>query len=506
MENEQVSKAQVLRILCRRFVQTLWKTAGAFSVGQYHLWTSIVYICCGGFLLYAYPVIHVQFCEMPLVEECDTCVDTFLTCGSSQCFQSSLNITYLEVASTPKGGSFQAFHSAIKDDACNTVVGSANNPIQLLTLMMREPTISKACKSYHCENLERMAEKSMTDIFNGNDTCTNEYLIKSQEMAEECLCIGDLRSAHQFLEEVEEVCGVTTVQTICASYTTTPSACDPYVSTTSSTTTITTTTTTTTTTSTTAASGGRLLEQQEPEVLIQSGMHHEVSDSGRALTQTNTQTQVTIASSADAPTPWTIGDWSPCTCYLQCTPGVMTRSVTCGASTCRGDAPATQQTCTCTHCAQCFGFEGSLSLLSFLLPAQGLIAFLLMVLYMLFAEMDEDLLIKLTIVRRIGGFFCKTLPFLVYLGDVTSLGLILFMTVAVFWSVASGDAWNEACHHNYLARATVFVSCGMWLLKFTYARLVIRYARVPMQLYVPKTRFMAPFRQIGLLLRTMGPV
>jgi len=138
---------------------------------------------------------------------------------------------------------------------------------------------------------------------------------------------------------------------------------------------------------------------------------------------------------------YTVTPWSSCICYMQCVPGVMTRSVSCPAGvTCQEPKPSSAQSCVCKHCSDC-------DVLVFVLAtaaaygATGLIAFLLWLGFVMVAQLEEDDYTEMSCGLKCLGCFCKFLPIVTKIMTYATMLLIVVLVVTAL--VPIGELYSD---------------------------------------------------------------
>ncbi|CAE6934975.1 unnamed protein product [Symbiodinium sp. CCMP2456] len=381
----------------------------------------------------------------------------------------------------------KAFVGASLNQECLNMMQFATSPVDAVHLIYTRSSdstlaVNEDCKVLSCRVLAN-ALYLMPDLQNGGANCTNQFEIKTPEDASFCPCSSLLAEIDSTVQaEIDSVCGSRLLKDGCGKYATEPSWCN--------------------------STGGRRLDVletseaaelpcktpswQEPPTL---DSFLEVPSESRQLQQVN----------SDAP-PWTVGPWSTCKCFEQCMPGLRSRIVQCGGSVCRGSQPESTQECTCTHCALCQHAEIVLHISLIINFSQAGMALILGLALGYFGSLGEEKLIKISLLSKLAGFFCKNLPMLENLADLVSLGLFVWLVIITYIPPIFELYWMQDCFQNELLRVSCSIPLLLWLCRLMLGRCAKRYTRVPPQLYSPVRRLPMGIKHINAFMRCLGPV
>ncbi|CAE7531152.1 PIP5K4 [Symbiodinium natans] len=159
----------------------------------------------------------------------------------------------------------------------------------------------------------------------------------------------------------------------------------------------------------------------------------------------------------------------------------------------------------CSHCALCHA-ELVLHISTIINFSQAGMALILAVALGYFGSLKEEKLIKMGLLTKLAGFFCKKLPTLENLADVASLALFSWLVIITYVPPIFDLEWMEDCFSNELLRVTCFIPLLLWLCRFLLGRCAKRYTRVPPQLYTPVRRLPVGLRHLNAFMRCLGPV
>ncbi|CAJ1405192.1 unnamed protein product [Effrenium voratum] len=420
----------------------------------------------GIFLQLAAGVVQQGLCKVRYEgSTCKLCPSQNLLCGASDCYRSAMNITWREEALTSSDSYYEALAGAVLDKACLDVIKQATSPVDAIIHMSTaaadtSTAVGQDCKTFHCRVLQN-ALYLQSDLENKGDNCTDTYGAKSSSSLS-CPCetlLSDIGTEAK--SAIDSICGVNLLLNGCSYYEATPSYCNTT---------------------------GRRLDS-----LDELPCGHEADVTPRMLQ----------ATSNDAPA-WTVGQWSSCQCYDQCMPGMMTRIVTCGGTTCRGEMPARRQACTCDHCAFCDA-AFIMQVLMIVQFVQAGIAFVLSPSMAYFGSLPEESLIKLGIWKSLAGIFCRMLPVLELLGDFASLLGVLWLVTITFVPPIFQLEFMKDCFPNPVLRAATLVPLILCLVRLVLGRCARRYTRVPPQLYTPSGKLPPGLRHLWMMIRCLGP-
>lgn len=456
------------------------------NTAGYFLWAGLSYLAASILLHISIPVIHDEFCTVVYSgSKCQECRDHNFLCGDSECYRSAMNITWRKEANAPSKQYFEALNGAVLDKDCTDIIKQAISPVDAIVQMDRASSstpVNKECQTFHCRVLQNALYLN-SDMQNKGDNCTNTWGTKSSDTALSCPCSSLLTEVNSQAETaIKNICGERVLTTGCSYFATTPSFCN-------------------------SSSGGRRLDfVQEDEAPCQtpSSVLPDVrSVFAQQVGLSDAPARSLQSTSSTAPA-WTVGQWSTCQCYDQCMPGVRTRVVACGATQCRGTQPATQEACTCYHCAECDA-QDVMTVLMFIQYTQAGIALLLCPMIGYFGSLPEESLIKIGILKKLAGFFCKIFPALETLGDFAVLLILLWIMIVTFLPPLFNLEWMEDCFIQPVLRASSLILIACWLARLALGHCAKRYTRVAPQLYSPFRRLPAPLRQIRAMLGCLAP-
>jgi len=463
---------------------------------------------------------------------------------------------------------YESFMDASTDVECNNIIGkeTVTNPILALVEMEAaasgDQAVAQSCIDYHCGVL--VTALTDGDLASSSGTCTNRHDSKLDSQANSCICQELLTYAgfqaselatststgtSTAMQAIYNQCGTlvtlkmqgmctwesypiwcqSTTSTVTVSSTTatstattstgtktatsvtaTTSSATTTASTLTTTTSVTTTATTLTITSaTTTVSGLRRLDSEHDPFLTQSFLEmvvHPVEAARRLQTSASaTSSSSSTVDNADLPD-YEAGDWSPCTCYQQCTPGVRTRVVECLTTACQEPMPATREACICDHAAEC-SVDTRLIVLFSVFFTQAFIAVLCFIFYFRALSQSSDDFIKMGVMKRCGGFFFKQMPPLLRILVLIQLVQILWLVLDVWVFGALEDSgYQSDCWESKDLRLVSAICLGLWIFQVSLGKCTKTYARKPDWLYAPdrlSRRF--PFKQFRIIFRCLGP-
>ncbi|CAE8634399.1 unnamed protein product, partial [Polarella glacialis] len=157
---------------------------------------------------------------------------------------------------------------------------------------------------------------------------------------------------------------------------------------------------------------------------------------------------------------WSTTDWSKCTCYQQCVPGVTTRSVSCPVGvTCKRVKPPSAKACVCAHCSDCmvswtvWGMAAGYGL-------NGIVGLLLFVAFLSVSGYDED---DYTDMRccptKTLGCICRSLPVIIKVMTY----ILLFATIAlVVQAVVPVGEFSSDCKNSSALRSLSVGGVAIW--------------------------------------------
>ncbi|CAJ1337608.1 unnamed protein product [Effrenium voratum] len=187
--------------------------------------------------------------------------------------------------------------------------------------------------------------------------------------------------------------------------------------------------------------------------------------------------QTVVATPAPPPLQeYTTTPWSTCTCYMQCVPGVRTRSVSCPAGvTCQEPKPSAAQSCVCKHCSDC-------DILLFVLATAGaylftgVVSFLLWLGFVAVAQLEEDDYTEMSIGLKCLGCFCKFLPIITKLMTYITMLLIILLVVTAL--VPIGEPFSD-CKGNQTLTVLAIGGVLVWLVQLLVGVYMHRFKPMP---------------------------
>lgn len=202
--------------------------------------------------------------------------------------------------------------------------------------------------------------------------------------------------------------------------------------------------------------------------------------------------------------PYEEGEWSMCTCYFQCLPGVMTRSVVCNSEQCQGPKPAETMSCTCGNCADC-DVTMNLFLLWITFFAQGGVALLNFIAFVAYGKKEKEDMTKHGCCAKTVGFFCKNIPTITRFLILVNLGQIGFILVQV-WMPSSLFAFQVDCIESTDLRTVSLGAFVCLFLQLIMGKITTMVGRKPPWLFSPqRSTLRKPFKQIQEFLVSVSP-
>lgn len=206
--------------------------------------------------------------------------------------------------------------------------------------------------------------------------------------------------------------------------------------------------------------------------VLQEDIQDELQECGGAgnfcSSERRLQTNPTAAPSTAAATnlqEYTTTAWSMCTCYMQCVPGVRTRSVSCPAGvTCQEPKPSSAESCTCKHCSDC-------DVLLF-----GVVSFLLWLGFVIVAFLEEDDYTEMSIGLKCLGCFCKFLPIITKLMTYVTMLLIILLSVTAL--VPIGEPFSD-CKGSATFTVLAIGGVSIWVVQLVVGVYMHRYKPMP---------------------------
>jgi len=168
--------------------------------------------------------------------------------------------------------------------------------------------------------------------------------------------------------------------------------------------------------------------------------------------------------------------WSTCTCYMQCIPGVRTRSVSCPAGvTCQEPKPSSAESCVCKHCSDCDVLLFVL-ITAFAYLFQGVVSFLLLLGFGLVAFMEEDDYTDMSCGLKCLGCFCKFLPIITKLMTYVTMLLIILITVTAL--IPIGEPFSD-CKGSSTFTVLAIGGISIWVVQLLVGVYMHRFKPMP---------------------------
>jgi len=202
---------------------------------------------------------------------------------------------------------------------------------------------------------------------------------------------------------------------------------------------------------------------------------------------------------------FTVGSFSKCTCYQQCTPGIKTRSVKCLAAQCKKPAPKNADECFCDHCAVCAAVS-SMLILSFIYFGQCGVAVICFLCYLHAATASEEHFIKISYLELLGGLASKNFPPLVRLAVLATLGFTFWIVLMTWIPKLTGSDWMSDCYDTPELRLVSIICASVWVFQIILGRCAKRLARKPPWLFSPaRGTLPTPLKQMAQCFAGLGP-
>eukprot|EP00931_Biecheleriopsis_adriatica_P106608 TRINITY_DN81031_c0_g1_i1.p1 TRINITY_DN81031_c0_g1~~TRINITY_DN81031_c0_g1_i1.p1 ORF type:complete len:670 (-),score=96.20 TRINITY_DN81031_c0_g1_i1:64-2073(-) len=196
---------------------------------------------------------------------------------------------------------------------------------------------------------------------------------------------------------------------------------------------------------------------------------------------------------------WTVTDWSRCTCYQQCTPGVTTRSVSCPPGvTCKEPKPTAARACVCKHCSDC-------DVLMFVWATfacyviTGSVCYLLWLGFLAVSMYEEDDYTGMSISLKCLGCFCRTLPFLIKVMTYVDMFCIVLLVITALTPI--GDTFSD-CKGSESMEQMAIAGLVAWALQLSIGFYMHKFKPMPPWLHsASSSRAMKllckPFNAVG---------
>lgn len=536
-DNEKKTSAGV------KVLTALGKVAKAFlvpSVQTYFLLSGILYAGNGALIFFSRVTIDSFFCNIDPREVaggigCTKCPSEILVCKQADCYRHAMNITYRLTASKNTMVNYQQFMTAAQDTQCNEMVLKSASPVKMIQNIAANNSVSQGCKRFHCAVLKYALLQS-PDLNTRTGVCTNKDNSKPASLASTCVC-ASLMTGNDILNNkasIQSLCGSWIVDDFCPTFgSTVPNWCPPTPAPTPAPTASSATTSVTarllaadnaagkhgmSTTSGVPQVWTDLVEKKKV-ISIKGADAQESCHDGKTTSAVPMATPFAPQTAAprrlqNTPAPqgaandqfpdYTVSDWTRCTCYLQCIAGVKTRLVTCGASTCKAPKPKTSEVCKCSHCADCQA-DLNLMIVMYCYFAQGGVAIAVFVSFLHMGSFDMDDLVKLSILTRLIGLFCKNLPICVRILVIANFFQLTIIIVQA-WVPSSVLAWEKDCKSSNALGYTSLITFGVWSIQLILGRVAKTMTRQPPYMFTPyRNKLPPPLKQLKMLIRSLGP-
>mmetsp|Transcript_53434 Transcript_53434/g.153304 ORF Transcript_53434/g.153304 Transcript_53434/m.153304 type:complete len:577 (-) Transcript_53434:104-1834(-) len=556
---------------CGGVTKKVWVACGRPSIHTFFLWSGLIFLVCGLSTVVGRDAAQQFFCTIRPQSEyggmgCGNTSSKLIGCSKPSCYRYALNITYMEEAKKASSALFEKFIDATTDVNCNNVLSQAavTSPVAAITQMKKVAgtalAVTQSCIDYHCGVLLNTLNNS--DLVSSTGVCTDKYGMKDSTESKKCQCgpllisdvftVGELAvptaaGTSTAMQAIHSLCGaamISKMYAMCSWAGVYPIWCrGTTVTTTTGTVTNTTTTTRTVTKTITKTATVRRLENQEdwdlvaevaeagePDAGVEDGQPAPGQEEflrpaqaagagaaqapGRSLQTDPTAT----ATAAAAPSPagltnsdlqdYSVKDWSPCTCYQQCTPGVKTRVVECLTDLCKAPQPASREACICDHAAEC-QIDDRLIALLVIFFIQAFIALIIFLCYFRTLSHTEDDFIIMGFRKRIGGFFYKQLPPFMRIMVLAQLFQVVWLVLDV-WIIGSAadpaGGYQSDCIASKDLRLVSIITSILWVVQVALGKCTKTYARKPDWLYAPERSSNAfPLKQLRMMFRCLGP-
>lgn len=198
-----------------------------------------------------------------------------------------------------------------------------------------------------------------------------------------------------------------------------------------------------------------------------------------------------------------VGEWTDCSCYTMCMPGLSTRKVECFSDACAKPKPEAKEACNCTHCADCQVLL-NLLIIAICYFVQAFVALVVFLGFVYFSKKSEDDLVGLNFCQKFLGCLCKKMPMTVRVLTITMFFQLSLLSVQAYWPYGQGISWQADCKFPDMWLTAGFL-VGVWVFQLIFGMLAKLVIEVPAYLYTPFVRsngFIFRFKQ---LLRALGP-
>jgi len=543
----------------------------SITIAMYFFYSGILYLGVAVLQLASLGIIKDELCTIPgaLNESagqdigCANCPSVSAMCTKDPCYQFAMNITYYQEAAEAADSLFQQFSAAATDETCFDEVQDAADPYEAMQGISTNADVTTDCITFHCEVFRNSigigAVEGVYDLMSptGED-CSNVHGVKPEWYDSWCACRdmadrlkADLDSGNMLATGLEPVCGIdlTSTNGWAAQYTGT-------TTTTSSPTTVESTSSPTTPSTTPAAlstppGGGAAARRMERDqrlvgwqpMLQEVGGFYDF-ESGNGLKEPDAEPlmrwmevrarerlnafgeyggddagftydknltvkrRLTAAVSVNAD--YTVAEWTPCKCYMQCIPGVRSRQVNCYGGLdptidiCNGDRPHSAEACDCDHCSDCDAlFNVLIVMISFFI--QGGVALLCFLVFLHYEGQPWSIAIRWNIFEKFAGFFIKNLPPIVRLLVVANFIQLLLLAVQALVPTSVLD-YDSDCKTVSLLQAVSGISLAVCTLQIFFGLAARRVTRRPPWLFAPMSASLpAVLRPISRFMAALGP-
>jgi hypothetical protein len=482
---------------CLVKVAMLVRSCLTLSIPTFFLWSGLVYIATAVVVAVMRPQVYAFLCNIHISpDKMKTCTASNIIMGQkTSCWAAAMNITVQTLAKKPGDDSYMDMEQASGDWHCLQAATEAESPVTMLRLLKSRAIddgtntgnilVTTKCVSWHCQVWKTAIthpDLVLAPLSDAQTGCSNTVDAKPAVDANNCLCYDLYGSMQEYGTENppftdsnnyidENLCNFALP-----------------------------TTTVTTTTVVTACPDGTT-----GEACRRLGSNAAVTDAApRLLDHMPVEQPDVSAEENDKLKEFTVGDWSRCTCYQACLPGIRTRSVQCQSPPCKTPMPVVSQDCECAPCAECSVMLNSLLVIASA-SAQGAFSLLVWLGIVYMNTIPENHLTNLSWSLWFLGIFIRRLPFLVRLFVLVNIGQAVFL---VFQTFIPSDVieFQPDCNDIPALRVMTIFFASVMVFQVALGMLAKYFNRMYPYLFRPiRDGSFPPLKLFKKLLRSLGP-
>lgn len=514
-----------LKACCTR-ICGLMRNLLTLSIPTFFLWSGLVYLATTAIVFVMRQNVHDFLCHIhtppgQCKENCGS--SDIVMCPKSDCWRNALNLTILEKATGIADPLYNDMHAASGSWHClnSGKLESSTSPAKMIAeLALRNAAESEAldikvtqkCISFHCAVLQTalthpdLVYRPKSDIATG---CTNRRDVKQAANAAKCTCsqlYQSMTDSDWTNYQAQTLCNLPLITTM--------------------------TTTTTTSTIANAAGGGASVRRLQ--IVGETGDRMKSATSAgsdctgpagcsapsiqnagedvtpivwereRRLDHTPTAPPAVSAEQNDKLPEYSVGEWSKCTCYQGCMPGLQIRVVQCQSPPCKTPTPQVAKKCECEPCTNCNVMFNTLVVMA-TSTGNGVISLLVWLGIVYMNSIPENHLVRLSWGQWFLGMFVKRLPTLVRLCVFVNIGLAIFLVLQAFMPQEIAKFQTDCHNVPSLKVMVIFFACVM-LFQVLLGVLAKYFNRMYPYLFRPvRDNTPAPVRLVNKIFRSLGP-